>query len=114
MTYPLKHLLSRCSNQNRLAADSVDLLDPFFPFDDLKDVACPRWIGRQPKEAHQRGPRLLAPVSQQDRLPRAPIGVKMLGHRQQMAYRMFPARKSHGPFVAGGMFAESDLLCLAV
>ena len=63
------------------------------------------------QEAHQRGPRLLAPVSQQDRPPRAPIGVEFLGHRQQMTYRMFPARQSHGPFVAGGMFAERDILC---
>src|SRR5580658_108440 len=110
MTNPLKHLLSRCSNQNRLAADSVDLLDPLFPFDDLKDVACPRWIGRQPKEAHQRGPRLLATVSQQDRPPRASIGVEILGHRKQMTHRMFPAWQSHGSFVAGGMFAERHVL----
>ena len=114
MTNPLKHLLGRCSNQNRLAADSVDLLDPLFPFDDLKDVAGPRGIGWQPQEAHQRGPRLLALVSQQNRPSRGPVGVKILRHRQQMTDRMFPAWQSDSPLVTGGMFAERHVFCRAV
>ncbi len=60
------------------------------------------------------GPRLLALVSQQNCPSRGPVGVKILGNRQQMAHRMFPARQSHCPFVAGGMFAERYILCRAV
>jgi len=111
---PLKHFLGRRGDQYRLATDAVDLLDPLLSLDDPKDVLCPCWIGRQPKEAHQRGPSLLATVSQQDRPSRATIGVEFLGHRQQMTHRMFLARQSHGPFVAGGMFAEGHVFCRAV
>jgi len=111
---PLKHFLGRRGDQHRLAADAIDLFDPLFFLYNPKDVVCPCRVSGQPQKAHQRGPSLLATVSQQDRLPRAPIGVKMLGHRQQMAHRMFPARQSHCPFIAGGMFAEGQVFCCAV
>ena len=44
----------------------------------------------------------------------ATVGVQFLRDRQQMTHRMFPARQSHGPFVAGGVFAERDILGFSI
>ncbi len=41
MTNPLKHLLGRCGDQNRLATDAVEFLDFASFLDDSKDVIGP-------------------------------------------------------------------------
>src|ERR1700739_851251 len=84
MTNPLKHLLSRCRDQNRLAPNAIELFDSALFFDDSKDVVCPRRIGGQSQEIHQRSPRFLTPILQQDRPPGAPIGMKFLRNCQPL------------------------------
>ena len=114
MTNPLKHLLGRCRDQDRLAPDAVEFLNSALFLDDLKNVICPCRIGRQSQIAHQRGPRFVAPIAQQDRPPGAPIGMKFLRNCHQMTHGMFSVWQSHNPLVAGSMFAQRDIFCRAV
>jgi hypothetical protein len=41
MTNPLKHLLGRCRDRDRLAPNAFEFLDPALFLDDLKDVIRP-------------------------------------------------------------------------
>jgi hypothetical protein len=113
-TDPIQHVFGRCPNHHGAASDSIDLRDPAFAFKNLKKGVRPLWDRRQAEKADQDGPGFLALVSHEDGPPGASVGMKFLGDRHQVPYRVLPSRQRHRSPIAGRLLSKGYFLGFTV